>query len=814
VRVSFVFGLLAVKTKGRNPKAPSSSPSPTQSRGRGDRQGHLADPGVIWHNAGAIPAGKDARPVVEPPTPELQQRLRDWRLCRPADLRRARRRVRQLARDLPAFDSVWIDALVQDGRLTPFQARVLESDQPDALAVGDYVLLDELGRSRGSRTWRARSLSQAGQFVVKRVTPPPERKADLATRGRQLAASAAGVTAADLIAPTVFWEDTTACYFVMPFVAGTPLSELLVRRGRFPADIVAEIGRQLAAALDGWHGQRQVHGDIRLSHVRITPRGQAVLVEAGLRPVIEPDITLHTSLSLEAYDGIAPELIGIGPVPTAASDLYALGCLLWQLLAGRPPFPMADPLAKLAAHQTRQIADVREWAPETPTALAELIAALTQRDPSQRPAAADVAERLKQLGTPGRGAVRAFRRRFDVSVPHLRPPTSAALPQQAAAVVVLFVLGGLVAAMADRGLRTELLSLTGWTSPPEVPAVSPAVDATAGLLPLPAPTPDGRVLLTEPGPYAVAAVRHAGRLQIQGVPGVCPVILVRDEPLQLAAESVTFDGVTVRHDVLWPAASRPAALAVVQAQQVTLTATAFDTGLVHRGRRDDEIPAGLAWLLIDPVDPAAGQLVVRGCVFRGAGTGIVSHRAARRITASDVLWHGRGAAFDLRLSADAPAPQLDLTHVTTREARTLIRCRGWPDDAGPALHVTANDSVFGVTTSLLQFYDAVPPPLGETSLVWQGEGCLLPPDIPFAVGPTGEIPTDSVPIEGLTAGRFTFTGPATEAVADSVLADAEAPRRSSDPPGLHAARFPICHGGASPTADPAVIPVDTFNRGP
>jgi serine/threonine protein kinase len=765
----------------------------------------------------SIIAGKDACRVLEPPTLELQQRLRDWRLCRPADLRRARRRVRQLARDLPAFDSVWIDALVQDGRLTPFQARVLESDRPESLVAGDYVLLDELGRSRVSRTWLARSLSTGRTAVVKRVVAAPERRAEVATRGRRLAASSLGQTVSALISPTICWDDATGCYFVMPPVAGTPLSELLVRRGRFPAEIVAEIGYQLAAALADWHRAGQVHGDIRLSHVRITPRGQVVLVEAGLRPVIEPDITLYTSMSLEAYDGIAPELIGIGHPPTAAADLYALGCLVWQLLAGRPPFTTADPLAKLAAHQTRTIRDVREWAPETPTGLAELIAELTTRDPEQRPRSADeVAQRLFHLGTPGRGAVRAFRRQFDVSVPHLRPRPSTTLPWLTV-IVTLFALGGLIASLADKNVRRELLSLTGNAPQVVTKPAEPAIDATSGLLPLPTPTADGLITLDQPGPYSVGSLRHAGPLRIQAPSGVCPVIVVRDQPLRIAAERVTIDGVTIRHDLLWHSTERPAAMVEVQTQQLSIAATEFNTGVPQRGR--NSMPAAVSWTLIDELDPTAGELHVSHSVFRGAGTGIIAASAARHVTADDVLWHGRGTALEFRTYEDDPPIQLNLSHVTQRDGRVLVQL-ALPASSSPRarLIVTATDCVFGLHGSLLEFAGDDAPVLGTDTVVWTGDGSLIPSELPIATwradatGPITVLPTDDWPLEGLTAGRFAFAGPSGDRVADAVLAEAEAPRRSADPPGLRLHKFTACHGGVT---EPLIsLPPDTFNRGP
>ncbi|HET6423749.1 MAG TPA: hypothetical protein VFG20_08710, partial [Planctomycetaceae bacterium] len=175
---------------------------------------------------------------MEPPSDALLQRLQDWRLCRPADLRRARGRVRQLARDLPAFDSVWIDALVQVGCLTPFQARVLESPASEQLLVGEYLLQDELGHGRWTRSWLAKPTTSTSLVVVKRITAPRETAAEVAQRGRELVRKSAGIAKSGCVLPSACWEDANGFYLVAPFISGTPLSELLVRRGRFPAQVV------------------------------------------------------------------------------------------------------------------------------------------------------------------------------------------------------------------------------------------------------------------------------------------------------------------------------------------------------------------------------------------------------------------------------------------------------------------------------------------------------------------------------------------------------------------------------------------------
>ena len=114
--------------------------------------------------------------MLEPPSPALLESLREFRLCTRADLRRCRRRVRKLAHDLPAFDSVWIDALQQLRRITPFQAKMLQSSHPQQLAIGPCILLDQLGSSGESQTYLARTGEKSQQCVLKTSQLPAESR--------------------------------------------------------------------------------------------------------------------------------------------------------------------------------------------------------------------------------------------------------------------------------------------------------------------------------------------------------------------------------------------------------------------------------------------------------------------------------------------------------------------------------------------------------------------------------------------------------------------------------------------------------------
>lgn len=382
--------------------------------------------------------------MVEPPSRRLQQILLGLKLCSPRDLRRCASRVKTLSADLPAFDSVWLDALVQRRLLTSWQAQTIEADQPELLRIGPCIVEDRIGQSHRSATYLARLPDQQGQCVIKRVVVPSELRNPANDRLKQLIEKSPGLAQSGIIVPHSVSEVpdvpmpeltsseklkesaatrasrqigtvstskkrgtkagvgrarhktkspsqertdklNTELAIVSRWVDGLSLSEILLRRGRLPATDVDAIARQLLESLAALHDAGIVHGEILLSNIRLLPSGQAVLVDAGIRPALQPELQISAHVSPEQNDGIAPELIGTGAAATARSDLYAFGFALWQVLAGRPAFPTGDPLAKLAAHQTERLPDIREFAPDTPDHLAMTIEWLTEPAPTRRP---------------------------------------------------------------------------------------------------------------------------------------------------------------------------------------------------------------------------------------------------------------------------------------------------------------------------------------------------------------------------------------------------------------------------------------------
>ncbi len=355
--------------------------------------------------------------MVQPPSKQLQQILLGKKLCTPRDLKRCVRRVKRLAADLPAFDSVWLDALVQTRTLTSFQAQAIESDRTELLTIGPGIVLDQIGAGPAGVTYLVRIPESQVPAVIKRIPVATELKAGTLARFRELSQRAISVGQAGVVVPHACHEIARSVESRRPaakaekgvspsrrrrsvesandllgelavasrLVEGLTLRQMLLRRGRFPAPVVQEIARQLLESLSALGSAGIVHGEVLAGNVIVDSKARAILVDAGVRPCVQPVFSFSATIDPQCYSGIAPELIGTGQARSHRSDLYALGCLLWELLAARPVFPTGDPLARLALHQTDRVPDVREIAPDTPDSLAEAILWLTEPDPERRP---------------------------------------------------------------------------------------------------------------------------------------------------------------------------------------------------------------------------------------------------------------------------------------------------------------------------------------------------------------------------------------------------------------------------------------------
>lgn len=764
--------------------------------------------------------------------------LLDKRLCTRSDLRRCRRRVRKLARDLPAFDCVWIDALQQLKKITPYQARILQSQHPVRIVLGPYLLFNRLGSGQSANTFLAQSPESNHPCALKAVDLPPEHLEETLDRLKTFIARTKGLEHRSLATIKAALLHEQQLIIVSKYVQGETLSELMIRRGRFPAREVLAIAGELIDALATLESHQQLHGEIRLGNVRMTARGNVVLVDGGIVPAIAPEMIISPHFPPEKYEGIAPELIGTGAERTGQSEMYALGCLLWQLLAGRSPFPTGDPLAKLALHQTRSLPDIREWAPDTPADLAELIGRLTRINPNERP------ESFAQLRNGMRISPRANRRvlnRFHKTLHNrIRSVSSRNGLQRGyswtTVGVLLILVSGLAVTLMDAGTRSQLLQIASPVTTyfnnmlPQDDNPSSTVtqrrnvasSETSGVssilrnaIPIPPPDVNGEIRLTTNGPYRWdSKIDAVGAVVIKAATDLSPVLFVSPGECRISADEVRFENIDF-HLLQKPAEStlpqkKTLSYIVIQSRNLSIQGCRFQLHSANQDSRSSGIPefsqlrtTAFSWLVPDSADRISGQFKILNSISYGGFDTVTFVTSPNLVLAENCLKTGNGRMLRFSQSPRSGKQcQVHLKHVTLRQAASLLGLSFKQQSEIPGtIQVEATDCVFDFRKSNGAMFHL----FGEMTRTSQplihmsGVGSVANPGLVVAghLDQTGSYR----PIRnteqwilfegGILSAPFQFSGPPDGSPLNSRVHVRGIPRRSNGSPGIEPSRFSL-----------------------
>ncbi|MBE7452438.1 MAG: serine/threonine protein kinase [Kofleriaceae bacterium] len=181
-------------------------------------------------------------------------------------------------------------------------------------------------------------------------------------------------------------DDAGAPYLVTPLVVGTSLRELIERAAPAGVGVEAAVAIVLGAAeaVAAIHAAALVHRDLKPEHLLVTPAGEVVVIDLGL--ALGPEHSRHTAEDTVtgSVPYMAPEQID-DRAPSAASDVWALGVVLHEAIAGRRPFARARQSEEVAAILAGRAPALDEVAPRCPAALARLVASCLAAAPAQRP---------------------------------------------------------------------------------------------------------------------------------------------------------------------------------------------------------------------------------------------------------------------------------------------------------------------------------------------------------------------------------------------------------------------------------------------
>jgi response regulator RpfG family c-di-GMP phosphodiesterase len=279
--------------------------------------------------------------------------------------------------------------LVQHGLLTDYQADRIEAGKTYGLVLGNYRVLDRLGAGAVGVVFKGEHVDMRRPVAVKVLSLSADQNSRLHQRFRteirvvaqlQHPNIVAAVDAGTISAP----DCPTLRYFVMEHVPGQDLDEYVTSNGPLSPVKACDVIHQVAAALAEAHKHDLVHRDIKPSNVRLTPEGQAKLLDFGLarrfnQRLSEPGIVLGT------LDFMAPEQTRDAGAVDIRADIYALGGTLFWCLTGKAPFEsQGDLVQQVIFRQTQPPPSVRAYRPDLSVNLDAVVKRMMELQPHDR----------------------------------------------------------------------------------------------------------------------------------------------------------------------------------------------------------------------------------------------------------------------------------------------------------------------------------------------------------------------------------------------------------------------------------------------
>jgi len=275
---------------------------------------------------------------------------------------------------------------------------------PPAILAQRYRLERRLAQGGMAEVWLGTDLSLTRQVAVKLLKPQLAADPIVAERFRREAIAVALLSHPNIVAVYDAIDDTIngerRQAVVMQLVNGKSLRQLLDEQKRLSPDLTMHIGACVAAALDCAHQANLVHRDVKPGNIMITPDGRVLLTDfgiaKGLHPTADDDLT-SPNVMMGTAKYLSPEQVR-GRKLDGRADLYSLGLVLYECLAGRVPFLGETDADTALARLNRDPTDLTRLRPTLPYGLAPLIHRLLARRPDQRYATgADVRNELQRI---------------------------------------------------------------------------------------------------------------------------------------------------------------------------------------------------------------------------------------------------------------------------------------------------------------------------------------------------------------------------------------------------------------------------------
>jgi eukaryotic-like serine/threonine-protein kinase len=249
--------------------------------------------------------------------------------------------------------------------------------------AGRYELGSLLGAGGMASVYRAVDRALERTVAVKVLGPPYDQDPALVERFRQEARVAAGLSHPNIVAVFDSGSEAGVHYLVMEYVQGETLADTLRREGVLEPCWAAAVGRWVCQALGAAHARGLVHRDVKPANLLVSRAGQVKVADFGIASAAATASLTGGRVVLGTAAYLSPEQARGGPVD-ARSDVYALGCVLYELLTGAPPFGAGGPLEGAARQAARAPAPPSRCNPQVGPELDAVVMTALEREPARR----------------------------------------------------------------------------------------------------------------------------------------------------------------------------------------------------------------------------------------------------------------------------------------------------------------------------------------------------------------------------------------------------------------------------------------------
>jgi formylglycine-generating enzyme required for sulfatase activity len=278
--------------------------------------------------------------------------------------------------------------------------RVALPDLPPELAKHPrYRILKELGRGGMGVVYQAEQTLMDRPVAIKVIGRELLSHPDALERFRREIKAAARLTHPNIVIAHDAEEVGDLHILVMEYVQGQSLAEVLRRKGPLSVAHACHFARQAALGLQYALEKGMVHRDIKPQNLMMTPKGQVKILDFGLAKVVSEAGAGQSLTASGAYMGTpeycAPEQAADARQADIRADIYSLGCTLYALLAGKPPFQEDTAVLTILAHLSKEVPPLPKVRPDVPPELWAVIERMLAKDPAGRhPKPAEVAQAL------------------------------------------------------------------------------------------------------------------------------------------------------------------------------------------------------------------------------------------------------------------------------------------------------------------------------------------------------------------------------------------------------------------------------------